>query len=128
MNKTMNRYYIKKAKLELAVTTLINTDWDNPHIYMQNTTASDITKYKKRWDKNTWQINFSLGLAHFQKVNKRKFEKLFWFYFDLPKKEKSKLKTASLDVWRKIYIEKIEQEKKFLKEHGNKFTFGDANE
>ena len=124
----MSRYYIKKAKLQLAVTTLINTDWDNPHTYMQNTTVSDIAKYKKRWDKNTWQINFSLGLEHFQKVNKRKFEKLFWFYFDLPKKEKSKLKTASLDVWRKIYIEREERQKKDNDKYAIKWTFGGKNE
>ena len=62
----MGRYYIKKNKLQLAVTTLINTDWDNPHTYM-DITAEQFAKSFKNSDMTPYQLSLTFGTKHWQK-------------------------------------------------------------
>lgn len=138
----MGRYYIKKEKLQLAVTYLINTDWDNPHTYM-DITAEQFAKSFKNSDMTPYQLSLTFGTKHWRRFvaqNKMpEFQNLFWFYYNEnttaeQKKRKKKLQTASLDEWRRIFIEYQEISRKNDEKYAITFTHegmvmpkGDAN-
>ena len=128
--RKMSRYYIKKNKLQLAVTYLINTDWDNPHTYM-DITAEQFAKSFKNSDMTPYQLSLTFGTKHWRRFvaqNKMpEFQNLFWFYYNEnttaeQKKRKKKLQTASLDEWRRIFIEYQEISRKNDEKYAITFT------